>query len=485
MTAGGLAGSKRARFAGARFRNGVRAAVLALAAVIMLIAAQSGSTAITSGTTYTVTNVNSGKCVDARAAATANGTAVQQYTCNGTTAQQWLFTATDSGYFRVGIAPHAAQVWDDTNVSTADSSPDPAVALRRRHQPAVAARRGGRRHLPLRQPLQRQVPGRAGASTADSVQLQQYACNGTAAQSFTVEPDRRRRRHHAGRRTRTTRPRPERQRSSTRRCRRRRSRAGSNIVFAQQETNQFGTEPLRAAVQAGHLQRRRQRRLLHPGRRPRPVARRRDHQRRRARRGRLVRAATPPRTSGARPRTCPSHPSVGHRSVGGLAGRAVPAHARAAATSSLDDNGGWSSGGFIADSEVDGQVSSGIQQQFLSRNTQLGSWTGSNWNMVFVGDTRRARAAASRARRTPRSAQTPVVAGEAVPLRRRGRRLPGLRAGAAHQLAAAPPGRAARRPARRCRSASSTSSRPATPRRPSTRRSRRARTCCSRRASTT
>ncbi|MGH3396794.1 MAG: ricin-type beta-trefoil lectin domain protein, partial [Streptosporangiaceae bacterium] len=47
----------------------------------------------------------------------------------------------------------------------------------------------------------------------------------------------------------------------------------------------------------------------------------------------------------------------------------------------------WSSGGFIGDSIVTGQVSSGTQQQFLMRNDQLGSWTGSNWNMVFVGDT--------------------------------------------------------------------------------------------------
>jgi hypothetical protein len=50
----------------------------------------------------------------------------------------------------------------------------------------------------------------------------------------------------------------------------------------------------------------------------------------------------------------------------------------------LWDNG-WSSGGFMADSVVDGQVNSGSQQQWLSRNTQWGSWTGGSWNMVFVG----------------------------------------------------------------------------------------------------
>jgi len=49
------------------------------------------------------------------------------------------------------------------------------------------------------------------------------------------------------------------------------------------------------------------------------------------------------------------------------------------------DDGGWSSGGFIADSLVDGQLSSGSQQQFLTRNDSM-TWNGANWNMVFVGD---------------------------------------------------------------------------------------------------
>lgn len=48
---------------------------------------------------------------------------------------------------------------------------------------------------------------------------------------------------------------------------------------------------------------------------------------------------------------------------------------------------GWSSGGFLADSKIDGQVSSGSQQQWLSRNSEWGSWSGSVWNTVFVGDT--------------------------------------------------------------------------------------------------
>lgn len=51
----------------------------------------------------------------------------------------------------------------------------------------------------------------------------------------------------------------------------------------------------------------------------------------------------------------------------------------------LDDNGGWSSGGFIADSLIDQEVNSGTQQQWFTRNSTLGNWTNSNWNMVFVG----------------------------------------------------------------------------------------------------
>jgi hypothetical protein len=53
----------------------------------------------------------------------------------------------------------------------------------------------------------------------------------------------------------------------------------------------------------------------------------------------------------------------------------------------LNQHRGWASGGWISDSLVDGKVDSGTQQQWISRNCSWGSWTGSNWNMVFVGVT--------------------------------------------------------------------------------------------------
>jgi hypothetical protein len=50
----------------------------------------------------------------------------------------------------------------------------------------------------------------------------------------------------------------------------------------------------------------------------------------------------------------------------------------------LDDNG-WASGGFVSDSLIDDNVSSGTQQQWFTRSSEWGSWSGRNWNMVFAG----------------------------------------------------------------------------------------------------
>jgi hypothetical protein len=48
--------------------------------------------------------------------------------------------------------------------------------------------------------------------------------------------------------------------------------------------------------------------------------------------------------------------------------------------------GGFSSGGFIADSLIEDEVLSGSQQQWLTRNSVLGSgWTNGVWNQVFSG----------------------------------------------------------------------------------------------------
>ncbi|MEU7057590.1 coagulation factor 5/8 type domain-containing protein [Streptomyces sp. NPDC046197] len=46
---------------------------------------------------------------------------------------------------------------------------------------------------------------------------------------------------------------------------------------------------------------------------------------------------------------------------------------------------GWASGGYIADSRIDGQVGPYSQQQWYTRDSAIGSWLNGVWNMVFSG----------------------------------------------------------------------------------------------------
>ncbi len=65
----------------------------------------------------------------------------------------------------------------------------------------------------------------------------------------------------------------------------------------------------------------------------------------------------------------------------------------------------YASGGFIADSELNGGTLNGSQQQFLVRNSTIdSSWADGVWNQVFMGDNgiavpARARRAVSREQR--------------------------------------------------------------------------------------
>ncbi|WP_240677485.1 RICIN domain-containing protein [Actinacidiphila soli] len=326
----------------------------------------------------TVVNKGSGKCVDARSAATADGTAVQQYTCNGSTAQNWQLVATSGGYYRVNNNNDATKAWDVTGVSTADSA---TIQLwtygggnNQQWLPVVEA--DGAYHFVNRNSGKcLDVPS---ASTADSVQLGQYTCNGTAAQSFTL----------GGAGGGTTNPPgtpdfgpnvtvfdPSMSASSI--------QSKLDSVFSQQQTNQFGSA--------------RQALLFKPGTYSANAN---------------VGFYTQVAGLGLSPDDVTINGSV-HAEADWFQGNATQNFWRDAEnmsvnpTNGLDrwavsqaapyrrmhvrgnlalDDGGWSSGGFIADTKVDGQIQSGSQQQFLTRNSTMGSWSGSNWNMVFVGD---------------------------------------------------------------------------------------------------
>jgi hypothetical protein len=46
---------------------------------------------------------------------------------------------------------------------------------------------------------------------------------------------------------------------------------------------------------------------------------------------------------------------------------------------------GYSSGGYLADSRIDGAVATGGQQQWYTRGSAVGGWSGGGWNTVFSG----------------------------------------------------------------------------------------------------
>ncbi len=164
---------------------GVAAVVLAGAGGLTLALSTLAEAAVTSGTTYTVVNAGSGKCVDSRSAATANGTAVQQYSCNSTAAQQWTFTATSGGYYQVGGSGSPAQVWDVTNVSTADSA---LVQLwlyggGTNQQWQAVLEPGGYWHF-VNMSSQKCLTA---SGSGDGTQLTQVTCTGIASQSFKLQ----------------------------------------------------------------------------------------------------------------------------------------------------------------------------------------------------------------------------------------------------------------------------------------------------------
>ncbi|MCX5609680.1 discoidin domain-containing protein [Streptomyces sp. NBC_00047] len=49
------------------------------------------------------------------------------------------------------------------------------------------------------------------------------------------------------------------------------------------------------------------------------------------------------------------------------------------------DGFGWASGGYIADSKIDGQIGNYSQQQWYTRDSSIGGWSNAVWNQVFSG----------------------------------------------------------------------------------------------------
>ncbi|WP_317446965.1 ThuA domain-containing protein [Streptomyces collinus] len=134
---------------------------------------------------YELRSDGNGTCVDARGAATANGTAIQQYTCNGTAAQQYQFRSTDGGYVRIVARGNPQQAVDVTDRSTAEGAPLQLWSYGggQNQQWSPVQQADGGYHFVARH------SGKclnAASTAADSVQLTQRACDASPAQSFRL-----------------------------------------------------------------------------------------------------------------------------------------------------------------------------------------------------------------------------------------------------------------------------------------------------------
>jgi hypothetical protein len=90
------------------------------------------------------------------------------------------------------------------------------------------------------------------------------------------------------------------------------------------------------------------------------------------------------------------------------------------------DRSGWASGGLLANSIVEGEARLTSGQQWLTRNSELGSWKGGNWNRTFVGTDRNPAHAMARRAQYGRHHHAGHP-GKALPCREKGRHLLGLR----------------------------------------------------------
>ncbi len=157
-------------------------------ALVDYVRVYQSSGAINAGNWYTVANQNSGSCVDDANQGTTTGTAVQQRVCGGNQSnQQWQFTATDGGYYKV-TSRHAPLVWD---VSGGPGATGSGVKIQlwsygggnNQQWMPVSLGNGTYKFVARSSGLCLDVPG---ASTQNGVQLQQYTCNGTAAQAWVL-----------------------------------------------------------------------------------------------------------------------------------------------------------------------------------------------------------------------------------------------------------------------------------------------------------
>ena len=346
---------------------------LAVAATVLAVAG-TGVIAMTTASAATTGQITGygGKCVDVAAASSANGTQVQLYTCNGTAAQQW--TVGDDGTIRalgkcldVNAASTAngtkIQIWDCNGTGAQQWSKQSDGTLRSLGKCLDAT----------------------GPSSADGTKLQLWDCFASANQQWTLPGG-------------TTNP-P----TSTPPNNPNNPDLGPNVsvfdpsmsqatvqnrlntVFNQQVANQFGDARFALLFKPGTYNVNANvgffTQVAGLGLSPDSV---------------VINGAVhaeadwwPDGSQNATQNFWRSAENLSVTPTGGLdrwaVSQAAPYRRMHVRGNLALSDGGWSSGGWISDSKIDGQIQSGTQQQWITRNTQIGSWSGQNWNQVFVG----------------------------------------------------------------------------------------------------
>ncbi|MEU7867020.1 RICIN domain-containing protein [Dactylosporangium sp. NPDC049140] len=138
---------------------------------------------------YQVINTNSAKCLDDTGWGTANGTALQQWSCSSpaTTNQEWQFRATGGGYYNV-VNRYTPLSWD-VNGGTGATADGAQVHLwsyggaTNQQWQAVSNGNGTYRFIARNSGKCLDVKD---VSTADGAQLQQWSCTGGPAQTFRL-----------------------------------------------------------------------------------------------------------------------------------------------------------------------------------------------------------------------------------------------------------------------------------------------------------
>jgi Endoglucanase len=145
----------------------------------------SSSTTITSGATYSIKAVNSGKVLDITGASTADGAIVEQYTNYNSNNQKFIITDVGGGYYRISPVSSSSKALDVSGASTADGASIVQWTYNGgTNQQFQFVPNGSNYNIKIRN--SGKCLDVSGASTADGAPIIQWTCGTGTNQQFTL-----------------------------------------------------------------------------------------------------------------------------------------------------------------------------------------------------------------------------------------------------------------------------------------------------------